>query len=101
MSAKRKLWGRILKGALVALLTLGVLLWGIKAYRDARYFDDYDPTAPLNIAEGETTRVNKEVHRFRTGGWNPGECAAGGSFWRRRAAPWHNAASLRRQFSRA
>jgi hypothetical protein len=53
-------WKRILKGALGALVALVVLLWGIKAYRDAHYFDNYDPRAPLNVAVLETTEVAKE-----------------------------------------
>ncbi len=76
MIAKRKRWRQILRGALVALLTLGVLLWGIKAYRDAHYFDNYDPTAPLNVAAGETTEFNNEspeqgytITRFTFDGW--------------------------------
>ena len=52
---------RILKIALGVLLALVVLLWGVKAYRDAHYFDNYDPSAPLNVAVGETTEVNKET----------------------------------------
>ena len=34
---------------------------GIKAYRDAHYFDNYDPSAPLNVAEHETTEINAET----------------------------------------
>ena len=52
---------RILKGALIVLLALVVLLWAFKAYRDAHYFDNYDPRAPLNITLAETTEVNKEI----------------------------------------
>lgn len=52
---------KILKGALVVLLTLVVLLWAFKAYRDAHYFDNYAPGAPLNITVNETTEVNKET----------------------------------------
>jgi dienelactone hydrolase len=48
-------------GALGVLLALVVLLWGVKAYRDAHYFDNYDPGAPLNITVGETIEVNKET----------------------------------------
>ena len=43
------------------LLALVVLLWAVKAYRDAHYFDNYDPSAPLNITVGETTEVNKDT----------------------------------------
>jgi dienelactone hydrolase len=52
---------KILKGALAVLLALLVLLWAFKAYRDAHYFDNYDPHAPLNVAVIETTEVNKET----------------------------------------
>ena len=52
---------RILKGAMVVLLALVVLLWAFKAYRDAHYFDNYDPHAPLNIAVTETTEINNET----------------------------------------
>ncbi|MEK7707955.1 MAG: alpha/beta fold hydrolase [Verrucomicrobiota bacterium] len=53
------MWKKILKTALGVLLTLVVLLWAVKAYRDAHYFDNYDPGAPLNITVSETTDVNK------------------------------------------
>src|ERR1039458_8927930 len=52
---------RILKGALAVLLALVAVLWAFKAYRDAHYFDNYDPRAPLNITLAETTEVNKEM----------------------------------------
>jgi uncharacterized protein len=52
---------KILKGALGVLMALVVLLWAVKAYRDAHYFDNYDPGAPLNITVSETTEVNKET----------------------------------------
>ena len=52
---------RILKGALAFLLGLIVLLWPFKTYRDAHYFDNYDPGAPLNVTLAETTEVNKET----------------------------------------
>jgi dienelactone hydrolase len=52
---------KILKGALAFLLALVVVLWGAKAYRDAHYFDNYDPSAPLNITLGETTELNKDT----------------------------------------
>jgi dienelactone hydrolase len=51
---------KILKGLLGALVALVFLLWGFKVYRDAHYFDNYDPSAPLNISVDETTEVNKE-----------------------------------------
>ncbi len=38
-----------------------VLLWAVKAYRDAHYFDNYDPRAPLNVAVIETTEINRET----------------------------------------
>lgn len=41
--------------ALIASLWLG------KAYRDAHYFDNYDPAAPLNVTVLETQEVNKET----------------------------------------
>ena len=53
--------GRSCKGLLGALLALVVLLWAVKAYSDAHYFDNYDPSAPLNIAMGETTEVNRDT----------------------------------------
>ena len=55
------MWKKILKGAFGVLLTLVVLLWAIKAYRDAHYFDNYDPSAPLNVTVQETIEVNKET----------------------------------------
>ena len=56
-----KLLKKILQGALGALLAFIVLLWACKAYRDAHYFDNYDPRAPLNLAMGEATELNKET----------------------------------------
>ena len=50
---------KILKGLLCALLALVVLLWAIKAYRDAHYYDNYDPRAPLNITASDTNEVNR------------------------------------------
>jgi len=52
---------KILKRALAVLLALVVLLWAFKAYRDAHYFDNYDPQAPLDITVAETTEINKET----------------------------------------
>lgn len=51
---------KILKIAVGVLLTLIVLLWAYKAHRDARYFDNYDPSAPLNVKVSEATEINKE-----------------------------------------
>jgi dienelactone hydrolase len=52
---------KILKGALAVLLALVVLLWAFKAYRDAHYFDNYNPHAPLDITVAETTEISKET----------------------------------------
>jgi len=52
---------KILKGALAVFLALVGLLWAFKTYRDAHYFDNYNPHAPLNVAAIETTEVNKET----------------------------------------
>ena len=61
-SAKRQgLWKRVLGYALGFLVALIVLLWGIKAYRDAHYFDTYEPRAPLNVTMLETTEVTREA----------------------------------------
>lgn len=38
---------KALKIAVGVLFALAVLLWAHKAYRDAHYFDNYDPGAPL------------------------------------------------------
>jgi dienelactone hydrolase len=54
-------WKKILKGALGVLVTVVLLLWTIKAYRDAHYFDNYDPQSPLNVTVKETTEVNGEL----------------------------------------
>jgi dienelactone hydrolase len=51
---------KLLKISFGILLTLVVLLWAIKAHRDAHYFDNYDPSAPLNVTVNETTEVNRE-----------------------------------------
>ena len=58
---KMTMWKKILKVALGVLLTLIVLLWAIKAYHDAHYFDNYDPRAPLNITVSETSEVNRQT----------------------------------------
>jgi dienelactone hydrolase len=52
------MWKKSLKVVLGVLLSLLVVLWAIKAYRDAHYFDNYDPRAPLNVTVSETTEVN-------------------------------------------
>lgn len=61
MRAKKLPWKKILKGALGTLLAAVVLLWAVKVYRDAHYFDNYDPAAPLNAVAVETTEVNTET----------------------------------------
>jgi uncharacterized protein len=61
MSARINRWKKILGGALGLLLTLVLLLWAMKAYRDAHYFDNYEPGAPLNAELQETIEVNKET----------------------------------------
>ncbi len=55
------MWKKILKILLGVLLTVVVLLWAVKAYRDAHYFDNYDPGAALNLTVLETTEVNRET----------------------------------------
>ena len=55
------MWKKILKIAVALLVAIVVLLWSIKAYKDAHYFDNYDPSAPLNITVSETQEVNKET----------------------------------------
>jgi len=52
---------KIFKSALVVVLALVVLLWVFKAYRDAHYFDNYDPRAPLNVSVLNTTGVNEDL----------------------------------------
>jgi len=52
------MWKRIFKSALIVLLGLVVLLWAFKVYRDAHFFDNYDPRAPLNVSVSETNEVN-------------------------------------------
>jgi dienelactone hydrolase len=68
---------QIITGALGVLLTGVVLLWAIKLYRDAHYFDNYDPGAPLNVVLHETTEVTMEkpseawsITRFTFDGYN-------------------------------
>ncbi len=61
MSTKTARWKKILKGAAGVLMTVAVLLWVLKAYRDAHYFDNYDPRAPLNLVVQETIEVNRET----------------------------------------
>ena len=55
------MWKKILKVACGVLLALALLLWAVKAYRDAHFFDNYDPSAPLNVAVLGTTEVNRET----------------------------------------
>jgi len=55
------MWKKLLKVVVAILLILVVLLWVRKAYVDAHYFDNYDPTAPLNVTVLDTTEVNKET----------------------------------------
>ena len=52
---------KIFKSALIVILALVGLLWAFKGFRDAHYFDNYDPRAPLNVTLAETTEVNKET----------------------------------------
>jgi len=56
-----RVWKKILKGALGALAVGVVLLWAIKTYRDAHYFDNYDPAAPLNVSEQETVELHADL----------------------------------------
>ncbi len=49
---------KIAGGIIVALI---VVLFVVKAYRDAHYFDNYDPKAPLNVTVLETQDVNKDT----------------------------------------
>ncbi|MCX6886671.1 MAG: alpha/beta fold hydrolase [Verrucomicrobia bacterium] len=64
-SNKIRDWRTMLKMALKLVfgltLALVVVLWGVKAYRDAHYFDNYDPAAPLNITVSDSTELNKET----------------------------------------
>jgi dienelactone hydrolase len=61
MGAKIRRWAKMLLGsALAILITTAALLWGIKGYRDAHYFDGYDPKAPLNAVLFETTDTTPE-----------------------------------------
>lgn len=55
------MWKKIIKFGAAALLTLVIVLWANKAYRDAHYFDNYDPAAPLNITVLETSEVYKDT----------------------------------------
>ncbi len=52
---------RILKIAACVLLAIVVLLWANKAHRDAHYFDNYDPAAPLNLTILGKEEVNKDT----------------------------------------
>ncbi len=61
MSAKKVYWKKILKCALGCLLAVAAVLWAFKAYRDAHYFDNYNPRAPLNLALIATNEINKET----------------------------------------
>jgi len=54
-------WKRLLAVALCALVSLVLLLWAVKAYRDAHYFDNYDPDAPLNVTVLETTEARNQT----------------------------------------
>ncbi len=52
---------KILFGVGCLALAFVVFAWASKAYRDAHYFDNYDPSAPLNVAVEDTHQVNKET----------------------------------------
>jgi uncharacterized protein len=51
---------KVFKSLLGLVLLLIALLWGVKAYRDTHYFDNYDPKAPLNVTVLDTSEVNRE-----------------------------------------
>ncbi len=55
------MWKKALKITGGVLLAIVALLWLYKAYSDAHYFDNYDPSAPLNITVLETQEVNKDT----------------------------------------
>ena len=52
---------KALKIAAIVFVLIIVLLAARKAYKDSHYFDNYDPSAPLNIAVQETTEINKDT----------------------------------------
>ncbi len=52
------MWKKALKVLAGVVLIAVVALWGFKAHRDAHYFDNYDPKAPLNI----TVLEKEDVH---------------------------------------
>ncbi len=71
------MWKKVLKVAAVVVPVLVVVLWANKAYRDKRYFDNYDAAAPLNIAGSEREEVNREtpekayvIRKFSFDGYN-------------------------------
>lgn len=54
-TVRRKLWRWFFRLAGFGLLGSALFLWAFKAYRDAHYFDNYDPRAPLNVTLLETS----------------------------------------------
>ena len=67
-------WNTILRSALGVLSAVVALLWAVKAYRDAHYFDSYDPRAPLNVAMIERSQVNKSQISPRCVYFQNGRC---------------------------
>jgi dienelactone hydrolase len=55
------MWKKVSKIAFCALLGLMALLWAHKAHRDAHYFDNYDPSAPLNVSVLDKEEVNRDA----------------------------------------
>jgi len=52
---------KILRIVIGIVLPLIILVWMYKGHRDAHYFDNYDPSAPLNVTVLETSEINKET----------------------------------------
>jgi len=55
---------KILKGAGIAFVSLLIALFIVKSVGDARYFDDYDATLPLNVEVKATSEVRDPVEFF-------------------------------------
>jgi dienelactone hydrolase len=60
-ATRRIRWKRAAAIALAAVTLVAALLWVVKAHRDAHYFDNYDPAAPLNVVFFETSQLHREA----------------------------------------
>lgn len=70
----RRYWKKALCVAVAAFLLLVIVAWVSKANRDAHYFDNYDPAAPLNVSIAGPDEANRnpecEITKFSFDGYH-------------------------------